>query len=284
MASQVDLHVHSTASDGRLTPAEVVRKAAGLGLTVIALCDHDTVDGIPLALEAAKTFPALAVIPGVEINTDVAAGEAHVLGYFIDCGHPELQTNLANLRDSRESRAQRMIAKLRNLGLDIDWERVKEIAGDGSIGRPHIARALLEKGYIGSIQEAFKKYIGFGMPAYAEREKIAPVEAARLITRAHGFPVLAHPLTLKDPETMIAELKANGLAGIEAYYFGYTPEQIKGLVKLAEKYRLIPTGGTDFHGLGMANEPTIGGIDVPLESARQLIALANQRNLRPAGH
>lgn len=279
---KVDLHVHSTASDGRLSPAEVVRRSAEAGLTVIALTDHDTVDGIPQALEAAKNFPALTVIPGVEINTDVTEGEAHILGYFIDCHHPGLRTILANLRDSREGRAQRMITKLRNLGLDIDWEQVKEIAGDGSIGRPHVARALMEKGYINSIQEAFNKYIGWGGPAYAEREKIAPAEAVRLILRAHGLPVLAHPLTLTNPETMIAELKTNGLIGIEAYYYGYAPQDIKRLVELSGKYHLIPTGGTDFHGLGMLNEPVIGGIDVPLESAKQLLALAEQQKLRPA--
>lgn len=280
--SKVDLHLHSTASDGRLSPAEVVRKSAEAGLTVIALCDHDTVEGIPQALEAARTFPSLTVIPGVEINTDVAEGEAHILGYFIDCYHPELLASLANLRNSRQERAKRMITKLRNLGLAIDWERVKEIAGDGSIGRPHIAQALQEKGYINSFQEAFNKYIGWGGPAYAEREKIAPAEATRLILRANGLPVLAHPFTLTNPEAMIAELKTNGLAGIEGYYNGYTPEAIKRLVGLADKYHLIVTGGSDYHGLDTSNDTTIGGVDVPLAAAEQLLALAKQRTLRPA--
>jgi len=281
--SKVDLHLHSTASDGRLSPAEVVRKSAEAGLNFIALCDHDTVAGIPLAMEAAKTFPSLTVIPGVEINTDVVAGEAHILGYFIDYHHPGLLASLANLRNSRLDRAQRMITKLRNLGLDVTWEQVKQIAGDGSIGRPHIARALQEKGYINSFDEAFNKYIGWGRPAYVERTKIAPAEATQLILRANGLPVLAHPRTLTNPEAMIAELKSNGLAGIEAYYNGYTPEEIKGLVKLADKYSLIVTGGTDYHGLGTHNETAIGGVDVPLESAEKLLAMAKQRTPRPAG-
>lgn len=278
--SKVDLHLHSTASDGRLSPVEVVRKSAEAGLTFIALCDHDTVAGIPPAFEAARAFPALTVIPGVEINTDVTTGEAHILGYFMDYHHPELLASLANLRDSRLDRAHRMIAKLRNLGLDITWERVKEIAGDGSIGRPHIAHALQEKGYIDSFQEAFNRYIGRGGPAYAERTKIAPAEATQLILRASGLPVLAHPLTLTDPEAMITELKTNGLVGIEAYYNGYTPEEIIGLVRLADKYGLIVTGGTDYHGLGTHNETPIGGVDVPLKSAEQLLALAKQKTVK----
>lgn len=280
--SKVDLHIHSTASDGRLSPAEIVRKSAEKGLTVIALADHDTVAGIPPALEAARNFSTLTVIPGVEINTDVAEGEAHVLGYFIDYHHPELLVTLAGLRNSRQERAQRMIAKLRNLGLLIDWERVKEIAGTGSVGRPHIALAMLEKGYIASIKEAFNRYIGWGGPAYAEREKVAPAEATQLILRAHGLPVLAHPFTVTNPETLIAELRANGLVGVEVYYNSYTPEEIKGLASLADKYHLIATGGSDYHGLDASNETAIGGADVPLECAEQLLALAKQRMLRPA--
>ncbi len=179
--SKVDLHIHSTASDGRLSPAEVVCKAAEAGLTVIALADHDTVDGIAPALEAAKTFPRLKVIPGVEISTDVPQGEIHLLGYFIDYTHHELLNSLGRMRNSRQQRAQGMIAKLKNLGLSIEWGRVKEIAGSGSIGRPHIAQAMLEKGYIASIKEAFTKYIGWGGPAYVKREKMSPAEVVKLI-------------------------------------------------------------------------------------------------------
>jgi len=280
--SRVDLHIHSTASDGRLSPAEVVRKSAEAGLTVIALADHDTVEGIAPALEAAKTFPRLRVIPCLEMSTDAPKGEIHVLGYFIDYTHPELQATLRRTRNSRQERAQRMIAKMRNLGLLIDWERVQEIAGSGSIGRPHIAQAMLEKGYIASIKEAFTKYIGWGGPAYAQREKVTPGEAVELILRANGLPVLAHPLTIVDPETMVSELKAAGLVGIEAYYKDYTAEEINGLISLAERYGLIATGGSDYHGLDASTETVIGGADVPIESAEQLIALAEQQALKLA--
>ncbi|MEK7354417.1 MAG: PHP domain-containing protein, partial [Chloroflexota bacterium] len=144
--SKVDLHLHSCVSDGKYTPAEVVSKAAGAGLTVIALTDHDNVDGIAPALEAARNFPLLKVIPGIEISADEPDGEVHVLGYFIDYTHRELLETLKTMRDSRQLRAEDMVAKLAALGLPVEWKRVQEIAGDGSIGRPHIAQALLEKG------------------------------------------------------------------------------------------------------------------------------------------
>jgi len=280
--SKVDLHIHSSASDGRFSPAEIVRKSAEAGLTVIALADHDNVDGIAPALEAAKDFPWLKVIPGVEISVDVPEGEVHMLGYFIDYTDRELLEFLERMRDSRRKRAQGMIAKLANLGLNIEWERVKEIAGSGSVGRPDIATALLEKGYIASIKEAFTKYIGWGGPAYVEREKMSPQETVELILRAKGLPVLAHPLTINDPETLIIELKESGLVGLEAYYKDYTREEINRLVNLADKYGLITTGGSDYHGLDDSDEVMIGGVDVPLERAEQLIALAEQRMLKPA--
>ncbi len=277
--SQVDLHIHSTVSDGQLSPADIVRKAAEDGLTVIALTDHDNVDGIEPALETAKNFPQLRVIPGIEISTDTANGEVHVLGYFIDYTHPELLATLKSLRNSRRERAQRMVTKLGRLGVPIEWERVQEIAGSGSIGRPHLAQAMLEKGHITSMKEAFIKYLGWGRPAYAEREKKPPGEMVKLILRADGWPVLAHPLTINDSESMVAELKANGLAGIETYYHGYTTEEIDRLVSLADRYSLITTGGSDYHGLDGNDETTIGGVDVPLAAAERLIALAEPRTL-----
>ena len=275
--SKVDLHIHSTASDGRLSPTEVVRKSAEKGLTIIALADHDTVDSIAPALVAAKAFPWLKVIPCVEISTDVPNGEAHVLGYFIDYTNRELQVTLERMRHSRQERAQGMIAKLKNLGMHIEWQRVQEIAGTGSIGRPHIAQAMLEKGYVASPKEAFTKYLSRSGPAYVEREKITPVETVEIILRANGLPVLAHPLTISDLETMVIELKAAGLVGIEAYYNNYTTEEINGLVSLANKYNLITSGGSDYHGLDAGTDTMIGGADVPIESAEQLIALAEQR-------
>ncbi len=275
--SKVDLHIHSSVSDGRLSPADIVHKAAELGLTIIAIADHDSVDGIAPALVAAQAFPRLKVIPCVEISTDVPNGEVHVLGYFIDYTDHKLEATLKRFRNSREQRAQGMITKLEALGIHIEWQRVQEIAGSGSIGRPHIAQAMLEKGYIALLKEAFTKYIGRGGPAYVEREKLTPVEAVELVLRASGLPVLAHPFTTDDPETMVIELKAAGLVGLEAYYNGYTAEEINELLSLANKYNLIATGGSDYHGLDTGTETMIGGADVPMESAKRLIALAEQQ-------
>ena len=275
--SRVDLHIHSTASDGRLNPADIVRQAAEQGLSAIAIADHDSVDGIVPALVAAKAFPELRVIPAIELSTDVPQGEVHVLGYFIDYADREFQVTLERMRHSRLHRAQGMIAKLKNFGIYIDWERVQEIAGTGSMGRPHIAQAMLEKGYITSFKEAFDKYISRDGPAYVEREKMTPVEVVELLLQVNGLPVLAHPFTAKNPEMLIAGLRAAGLIGIEAYYNGYTADEISRLVSLAGKYGLIVTGGSDYHGLEATNETMIGGVDVPLESVERLIALAKQR-------
>jgi len=280
--SRVDLHIHSTASDGQLSPAEVVRKSVERGLTIITLADHDTVDGIIPALAAAKAFPRLKVIPCVEMSTDVPNGEAHVLGYFIDYTDPEFAARLERMRHSRRERAQGMVAKLRALGIHIEWQRVQEIAGSSSMGRPHIAQAMLEKGYIASIKEAFTKYISRDGPAYVDREKMTPVEAVELILKANGLPVLAHPLTVSDPEIMVSQLKVAGLVGIEVYYDGYTADERNRLINLAERYGLIASGGSDYHGLDASTETMIGDADVPMESAERLIALAEQRGLKSA--
>ena len=220
--SRADLHIHSTASDGKLTPADIIREAAEKGLTFVALADHDSIDGIAPPQAAAQAFPSLKVIPGVEISTDIPQGELHLLGYFIDYTDDEFKAALDRFKKSRLGRAQKMVAKLEDLGIHIDWQRVREIAGGSSIGRPHIAQAMLEKGCITSMKQAFTEYLGHNRPAYVEREKMTPKETVELITRAQGLPVLAHPLTLNDPEAMTMALKIAGLAGIEAYYNGYS--------------------------------------------------------------
>jgi predicted metal-dependent phosphoesterase TrpH len=277
---RADLHLHSTASDGRFSPAELVRKAVGEGLTVISLTDHDTVDGIAPALAAARAFPQLRLIPGIEVSTDISGGEAHILGYFIDHVDGSLQAALEQMRNSRLERARRMVTRLEEMGYPLEWERVQAIAGDGVIGRPHIAQAMLERGYIESLKEAFTKYIGRDGPAYVEREKVTPAGAVELVIRAKGLPVLAHPLTVPEPEQMAVELKAVGLVGIEAYYAGYTAEDVERLVSMADRHNLITTGGTDYHGLD--TDASIGGVDIPEESLENLLSLARQSRLKPA--
>jgi predicted metal-dependent phosphoesterase TrpH len=279
--SRVDLHIHSNASDGKLSPEAIVKMAAELGLKYIALTDHDSVAGIPAALKAGSAFPELTFIPGVEISTEVPEGEVHILGYFVDFADKEFLQALERFRNSRQGRAQGMIAKLGKMGIDIDWARVQAIAGDGVIGRPHIARAMLEKGYITTFEEAFEKYIGHGGPAYVERDKMTPAEAVELVRRARGLPVLAHPFTVTEPETLVKKLKITGLVGLEAYYKDASREDVKTMLRLAEKNGLIATGGSDYHGIGNSTEVSLGGVDVPLKVAEKLIALAGNPSRSP---
>jgi hypothetical protein len=278
----IDLHVHSNASDGRYNPAEIVRMAAQAGLTTLALTDHDTVDGILPALEAAKEFTTLKLIPGVELSTDTSGGEVHILGYFIDYTDANFKSSLERMRNSRAKRAEKMVAKLNELGCNVDLARVQEIAGNGALGRAHVAQALLEKGYIVSFKDAFAKYIGHGCPAYISREKLTPVEAVKLILKAGGLPVLAHPFTSQNLEETIKELKTAGLVGMEVYYAGYLPSEIALLLNMAQKYGLIPTGGTDYHGIDVASDIVLGGTDVPADSVEKLVAIAAQKSLKSA--
>lgn len=274
----VDLHLHTTASDGKLSPAQLIDQAAALGLRIIAITDHDSTDGIDPALEAARKYPQLTIIPGIEISTDIPRGEIHVLGYFIDYQSPKLQRDLIGMRLSREQRAKSMIRKLAKLGIHIEWERVKELAEGGSIGRPHIAQAMLEKGYISSHAEAFAKYIGRDGPAYAEREKLTPVEAVELIIRAGGLPVLAHPGDIEELDDIVSELMGAGLVGMEAYYNGYDAETVARLLAEANHRDLIPCGGSDFHGPKSGVETGLGEIDVPMESVERLFRLAANKD------
>lgn len=276
---KADLHLHTTASDGRLSPQEIVRKASQLGLDVIAITDHDSVEGIPPALEAAKSFPQLLVIPGVEINTDMPRGEAHILGYFIDYRDPELNHSLKELRNSRYERGRKMIAKLADIGIEIDWERVLELATGGTIGRPHIAQAMVERGYISSLHEAFAKYIGRNGPAYVERKKLTPVDAVKLILNAGGLPFLAHPADIEYLEAFVNQLKKAGMAGLEVYYAKYSPSKIARLQALAKKYDLLASGGSDYHGLDNTIGTNIGSVNLPPKSVQQFISLAERRGM-----
>lgn len=273
---KADFHLHTTASDGRFSPEKVVQLAAERGLEVIAITDHDSVAGVIAAVKAAKSFPPLKVIPGVEINTDIPNGEVHILGYFIDYRSQELRQTLRRLRQARRRRAHKIVDKLAQLGIEVEWERVKKLAAGGSIGRPHIAQAMLEQGYISRLQEAFNRYIGRYGPAYVERERLSPVGAVKLVAKAGGLPVLAHPAGIDNLEELLEQLTAEGLVGLEAYYNGYGQRTVKFLVNIADKHGLIITGGSDFHGFGGGNETPVGGIDIPSVCLEQLVALAEQ--------
>ena len=275
--NHIDLHTHSTASDGIYSPTELLRRAKEVGLRVLALTDHDTSGGLE---EAAKAAAALDIdfIPGIEINTDVGGGEVHVLGYFPDYQQPAFQSVLKVLRDARERRGQRMVELLNEHGINVAWERVRELA-QGAVGRPHVAKALLEAGYVQTIGEAFDKYIGTGGFAYVPRYRLTPDDAVRLIASVNGLPVIAHPVELPGLDTLrdwLPGLCEVGMAGLETYYGPYTQEQERALRALADEYHLIPTGGTDFHGPGIHPTP-LGGRHVPSESVERLKAEAAKR-------
>ena len=276
-----DLHLHTTASDGRLTPSQVVVLALERGMEVISITDHDSVSGVGEALDAAGSGERITVVPGVEINTDLSTGELHVLGYFIDYLDEELVTALTRIRESRVGRAQKMLAKLRELGMPLEWQRVLDMAKGESICRPHIAQAMLEKGYISDEREAFEKFIGRNCPAYVGREKVGPVEAVRIVRKAGGIPVLAHPADIVNVDNLIVELKMAGLAGIEAYYGQYDSKTVRRILNMAKRHGLLTTGGTDYHHFCDGREVMPGSCDIPLNSIEQLFAAAG-RTFRPA--
>jgi 3',5'-nucleoside bisphosphate phosphatase len=254
----VDLHVHSSASDGSYPPAEVVRYAKEGGLTAMALTDHDTVDGLPEAVAAGERYE-VEVIPGVEISARYPGGTMHILGLFVDYHNGRLDERLAVLKQARLDRNPQIIAKLNDLGIPITMAQVDKISGGGQVGRPHIARALMEMGYIKNLQEAFDKYLGWHKSAYVSKFRFPPDQALAMIREAQGIPVLAHPFTLGlgsayALKNLIIELQGLGLAGLEVYYSEHTPEQEALYLKLARELDLLVTGGSDYHGL---NKPEI---------------------------
>jgi predicted metal-dependent phosphoesterase TrpH len=205
------------------------------------------------------------VIPGVEINTDVDSHEVHILGYFIDDTEREFQAFLRRLRAGRVERAERMVEKLRALGAPVAWERVRALAGDGAVGRPHVARALVEAGRVASVQEAFERYLSRSGPAYVPRTRLSPEEAVEAILRAGGVPVLAHPGWEASGPVIerVPLLVEHGLCGIEAFYPDHSPAMVARYLDVARRYGLIVTGGTDFHGGGVATRAPLGSVTVP---------------------
>lgn len=250
MKAYIDLHTHSTASDGSMRPSELVRHAKEKGLSCIAITDHDTLDGVDEALKEASAS-GIELIPGVEIGVDFKP-EMHILGYFSTSNYTRIIPVLSRLRMLREQRNPKIVDKLNEMGFKISMEDVRAKAGGKVIGRPHIAKALLEKGYVKTTQEAFEKYLACGKPAYFRKDMLSPEEGIKEIKNAGGVPVLAHPVhlmkTIKDMDALLAELKGYGLSGIEAHYTDNTSHDTGILLRLAIKYDFIATGGSDFHG------------------------------------
>jgi hypothetical protein len=257
----------------------VIDLAYEQGVRVLALTDHDSTEGIAEARTAAAKHPDLTLIPGVEFGTDIPGGEVHVLGYYLLPEDAELQATLARLREGRRGRGERMVEKLQVLGLNVTWEQVQRHAGDASVGRPHVAAALVESGCVASVQEAFDKYIGRNGPAYAEREKFTPTEAVATIVRLGGVACIAHPADLEDLDTVLTELKAAGLSGMEVFYKDYAPETVERLHAASQRYGIIPLGGSDYHGIFGREEPLPGNMysQMPESSIEAILALGRER-------
>ena len=250
--ARLDLHLHTTYSDGSLSPAEVLGMAQRANVAAAAITDHDTVQGIPEAMEIVRKL-GVEVIPGVELGTQHGGGELHVLGYFLDWQDPQLLARLASMRESRHVRNPRIIERLNALGLEISYDEVQALASNESIGRPHIARVLMNKGYVGSAKEAFDRYLARGKAAYVARELPDPVTAIEWIRAARGVPVLAHPTWIRETAggllPFCARLKEAGLMGVEVHYSTHRPADTAAYLDLARRLDLLVTGGSDFHGL-----------------------------------
>ncbi|WP_329379547.1 PHP domain-containing protein [Streptomyces sp. NBC_01351] len=248
---RIDLHAHSTASDGTDTPAELVRNAAAAGLDVVALTDHDTVGGYA---EAIAAVPAgLTLVTGAELSCRLDGVGMHMLAYLFDPEEPELSRERELVRDDRTPRAQTMVGKLQDLGVDVTWEQVARIAGEGSVGRPHIATALVELGVVPTVSDAFTPdWLADGGRAYAQKHELDPFDAIRLVKAAGGVTVFAHPLAVKRgecvPEAAIAELAAAGLDGIEVDHMDHDADTRARLRALAADLGLLTTGSSDYHG------------------------------------
>jgi hypothetical protein len=254
---RIDLHIHSTASDGTLSPSEILTLAQDFNIAAISITDHDTLEGSRNALSCGIP-PSVKFLTGVEISADPPdsfslSGSLHILGYAVDADHLELNQTLSKLKDSRENRNPRILKLLSGLGIEITFDELRNIAKESQPGRPHIARLMVKKGYVPSIDAAFDQYLGNGRPAYVDRFRFGCEETIQIILNAGGIPVLAHPMLLGIQqsdifEDFIAVLTDMGLRGIEVYYPDHTQDLMAYYTRLARRHHLLITGGTDFHG------------------------------------
>ena len=278
MTGGVDLHAHTTASDGTLSPRELVSAAARRGVRVLAVTDHDSTDGLRDAFDEAAKHPPLTIVPGLEINCDApgaAGAEVHVLGYYVDHEAGWFQDFLREQRVERAARVHRIAARLAELGMPIDAAEVFAIVKEGSAGRPHVAQVMVQRGYVRSVREAFERYLHANGPANVPRKRLTPVEAVRIIRRAHGVPVFAHP-GLADRDALIPELVEAGLMGIEAIYAEHSAAQTAHYKDVCRAHGLVATGGSDYHGERSGRTNLLGHPPVPMSVWEELKAAAEK--------
>jgi predicted metal-dependent phosphoesterase TrpH len=258
----IDLHIHTTASDGSLTPSQLVREAAAADLRVISIADHDTTSGVAEALEAQASVD-IVVVPGVEISASHPSGEAHILGYWMDYDDPGFQAFLEKPRSSRTSRIIEMCKRLTEMGLSVRPEEVfEEKGGKGAVGRPHLAKVLLAKGYVRDLEEAFQRYLSKGCPAYVKRIKNSTADTIAVIHRFGGISAIAHPGLLKEPR-LIDGLIREGAMGIEVLCHEHDSASVERFSELADRHGLLKTGGSDYHGDMMDKPFRLGDLKVP---------------------
>jgi 3',5'-nucleoside bisphosphate phosphatase len=261
----VDLHAHSTASDGARRPADVIREAKRVGLAAVALTDHDTLDGIPEAL-ATGAEVGVRVVPGVELSAVEGESETHILGLHLSDTR-EMEHRLVELREMRRSRAERIVIRLNELGVRIEFAAVLEQAAGGAIGRPHVARAMIAEGWAVDFRDAFERYLGNGRPAYVSNDLLAIGDAIQLIHRAGGLAILAHPAQAGTRER-IAAFAQQGIDGVEVRHPSHSTEDTNRLLALVEHFSLVPSGGSDWHG-GSDGTRTLGMMRVPADWLRR---------------
>lgn len=273
---KVDLHVHSTASDGTLTPSQVVQRAAANGVSVLALADHDSLEGLAEARAAARAS-GVQLVPAVELSAHAPGEDSiHLLGYFISDNDPGLNRLLAVMREARHKRAHQMVESLREAGFSIDVATVLTLSAGGAVGRSHVARALVSAGHASSVGDAFERLIGRGRPFYVSKEVMEPCEVIAVIKNAGGLAVLAHP-GVNGLEHLVAPLVDCGLDGIEAYHSDHSPARCRFYARLAADRGLLVTAGSDFHGPDAPN-PDIGSVGLPLDDVERFLAAG--RDLR----
>ena len=275
MPGGADLHSHTTASDGALSPRELVKLAAKQGVRVLAVTDHDSVSGLPEAIDEGARL-GIEIVPGLEINCDVEGAEVHILGYCVDWQAEWFETFLAGQRAERAARVHRIVERLGELGLSLTADEIFAICKEGSPGRPHVAQAMVKRGYVKSVREAFDRYLRSGGPANVPRRRLTPVEAVQVIRRAHGVPVMAHP-GLANRDEMIPELVEAGLAGIETFYPEHSAGQIEAYRTICRERGLVAPGGSDYHGSHTGRANTLGSPYVPLEVWEALKRKASER-------
>lgn len=280
---EIDLHLHTTASDGTLTPKQLIEQISKTSLRIIAITDHDAIIGSDQAIQAASTHKQLTVIPGIELGTATDDSELHLLGYFIDSSNIKLQSTLEQFRTERIQSARATVDRLAAINRPVSWQRVLELAG-GSVGRPHIARAMIEAGHVETIAEAFDRFIGEKGIARVPRPKLHPIDALEIIHSAGGIAAIAHPRTVNHLSNIVKQLVDAGLAGIEVYAEKYRGDRINTYLDIATRYDLVPCGGTDYHGLGTKNESTPGTNGPPSDTASKLLARAIDKHSSNVGN